>query len=1227
MNLIPLFLLPPKILLSIAQKRNTGGKKREALRAVDKALNKLAARSSSPRNVAPDTSSQVKKACLLKGHIHKDLGDYADAMRSFLWAYKLGGEDIGALEFLTSELLKAKDLSPLARSIYLDYLSGTNDAGNSGQARRNLKLLEALSAPDWGRPETFSLVESWNEEVASRRSDLAWPYRNLGTIALYFYDWEQGSQLLRKALALNRNDCVTLLNLSYALFREGQAYEAKEHLDRLIESHPGGGAFLLRAHVLRALGDYAGAALDYRRVAESDLFTDEERWAYAEVCINAGYFKEALRQLNILPDHYDPRWLLMSALVDRAEKRDGEALAKFHRVISSEKSSDELCSQAVAQILSLLGKNPEAQGALDALDDVPSYCEDDLYWTVRGNVLLGLGQIEEALDAWNQILYPSFELRHTVMSTARHYLAGLYNAGLDLEVIDAVRTGLISETASDEVAAEIIVSALSRHVLARLNGAHGSKKLLKAIDLVSGHLSSPSLLQRLDLLRGLVYVSLCKYQKALATFSSLPSAVMKNEEVALQMARCALHAGATDDCLKALEALRIGDPRAGGIRTALAALEGDWDAAARYLSDLRSLKDNNEFRAAIFFRAGWWADLERLNGSAGSVVNHYRIAHLLRSGNHEDALQVMSSIQESEPDRALSNRLIGWLRLQSAKDYKVAGERERAAEILTEVLPLWPDSDGPAAYLERLDADLMRVLLLVAGGREGVGGVLKARVANHAADDPTPCHNLALFYFVNGELHATRGDFEGAIGNWEKSIAYLCVPLSNQTYMTEWANRRLEVYESYSPVEAAAHIEEQLLRYYEATFKKWSEHLAGRAMPAQAARLSDLPLALRAELQGARMLTNLGGFSVTSRRAAVLCAGPMFISMMGWERSFALFLSRLKIKQAISVESNESDPLNALLDLMAQLEAEEKEGAVDISVKERVEKLFSVMRFAAVREAEGNLEAALQRLREVKGAYEPMTPAVGRHRVKSPRRRGDVNLTLHSPAFARDRSPKRFRELVAKYEVELLTALGEQEIASLDGRLASGIQYWREALALARDGEQHSRVVGSVQETALGRAYVLQDKRETAEAIRLLEEVDALCGGEELRALLSRLYAIEGVSVYNKSGDLEQAITNLRHAVSLNPHSLYAQGNLARVLSFQVDDLRDEDPAWALILLDEAMDAISACRDLDVDNEEYRRMEVLTKAKVNLLRIRAGEISMEELPPEDLVGLLLLTEE
>jgi tetratricopeptide (TPR) repeat protein len=381
---------------------------------------------------------------------------------------------------------------------------------------------------------------------------------------------------------------------------------------------------------------------------------------------------------------------------------------------------------------------------------------------------------------------------------------------------------------------------------------------------------------------------------------------------------------------------------------------------------------------------------------------------------------------------------------------------------------------------------------------------------------------------------------------------------------------------------------------------------------------------LRAELQGARLVSSLGGFYLTPHSPDKISAGPIFISMVDSERSFDTFLSQIRVKQLHLPASPEDDPLAAWLDLMAHLEAEERDGAVDVSVKERLEKLFSLMRFAAVLEEGGNLEAALSRLREVKSAYKAVIASRMRRRAEFQSAQYGVSLSLRNPAFSRKRSTRRYRQLADKYEIELLTALGGQEIASPDDRLSSGIQYWCEAILLARDEEQYQQVREKIRETARGRAYVLKNKHQYEEAICLLEQVDELCGDEEVRTLLSRLCAIEGIRVCNE-GDLESAIPSLRRAVYLNPYSLYAQRNLARVLIFLVDDIHERGGSARLrMLLEEAMDAIHACMYLDEGNEEYQQMEILTRAKLNFLRIESGEINMGDLSPVDMSGLLLL---
>jgi tetratricopeptide (TPR) repeat protein len=1218
MNLLPLSLLSPKRLLRVARKNNARGDNGHAILAVNTALEKLAQKSSSI--LGASFEREAGEAWLLKGRVHKELGQNDSATVAFLSAYELRATDVDALDFLTSELLKSGDQSEVARSVYLDYLSEVHHSERHEQTKRNLQLLESLSAPDWGRPETIDSTEKWNELIASRRNDLPWVFRHVGTIAMYFGDWWRAVSYLEQALLRDGNDCDTRQQLAYALFKEDRLDEAKEHLDHLVARQPRGASRLLRAHVHRAIGDPAAAALDYRWVAESKLLIDEERLSYAEVCINAGYFEEAARQLNLIGMSHDPRWLLLSGIVDRCEQREGEALIKFARLVSH----DQFCPQAVAQILSLLAARAGVPQGLEVLEYLPEYYRDDLYWSVKGNVLLSLGRLEGALDAWKQVASPAEELYETINSVGQYYFADLYARGQDLEIIRALRRDLTSGMDSDNVA-EIIVSALGRYIQKNLSVTSRPKKFLRDLDLIEHSFPGYPGLEKLDLLRALVHTSAGDYYKAAVAFSRFAPALTGNDEMALQVARCAIHLGSSADCLEALEYLDSEDQRANKIRCALAALDGDWDTAAKYVSALQPASNYHEFKAAIFFQAGRWADLESLNGASSHIATYYRMAHLLLSGKANSAFQVQSSIPADESTRNLSNWLFGWLRLQVAKDLRSEGNLVHADENLVDALILWPESSGPASCLKSLDAHLMSTLLLNEKAMEAFGGLLEAHAARRSPADAASCHNLGLFHFCNGVRHANRGAFDLAIESWEKSIGYISVALCDQTYMTDWARRRLMCYGTYQVVESAQ-IERDVLQYCDATFKKWSEELANRSMSAEAAKVLDLPLAMRAELQAARVLSTLGGFSVTPNSVDKISAGPIFISMMKYERPFASFLSQLRLKHADLPDSLPENPADALAELFARWEAEEREGAVDPLVKERLEKLCSVMRIASVREEEDNLESALRRLREAKSTLRSKPQGRARNEsVFQPAFRTE-NLSKRNPAFARKGGAKQLRELAARYEVELLVALGAQNVASSDDRISIGIQNWSESITLSAETGQYLWVVDKIRETARGRAYVLKNKNQFEDAIKLLEGVDELCGDDDVRSLLAKLHAIEGVLAGN-SGEMDRAVTKLRQATLLNSQSIYAQENLAGALLYRVEEVRFTDPNLARMMLEEALTAIDICRSLDEHNEEYKKTHEVIKAKWNFMRIELGEITMNDLPPEDVVGLILLAVE
>lgn len=1192
MNLWPLSLRSSPKLLSFARRKCLQGKYPKALPAVDLVMKRLAASASSSEPTL-ESYSQTWEALLLKGHILRNLGETGAATVAFLLAYKLLPIDDDALEFLAAELLRDGDLGETARTVYLDYLAGEHSR-NPRRNKTNLQLLESLSAPQWKQGESFESTLGWNQIICQRRPDLAWPHRHIGAIAIAWADWDTAVDSLQQAHDLERSNTKTLQDLAYALFRVARFQDAKTYLDRLISGQPRNSALLLRAHVHRGLKNFAAAVRDFRRVSELNALTDEERLSYAEVCINAGYLDEAAKELWQLYWYYDARWLLLSALVDEAEERYDQALTKLDQVIAMDLN---LAFQAVPRVLNLLARNPELPDGREILDAIPAEYRDDSYWIIKGNILLALGRTQQAFEAWLEVAYLNNEQFAALASLERYHLATLYNQNRDLDIIRLLRKELLFQTDSDEIA-EIIVSSLSRFVCKNLNVTFRPEKFFKDIELIETWFPGSADADRLELLRALVHTACGHYEEAAQIFSQLPPST--NDEINLQVARCAIHNGAWLDCLETLNCVDRKNRQANRIRCALSALHGNWEAAGQYLSRLPSQTDLDKFNAAILFRTGKWTELQNLNGSARYVADYYRIAHHLQCGNDQLAAELLASIPPHDPHRVLSNWLFGWRQLQPDQS-RITGD-QCLEDTLLAALTLWPDGRGPASCVKNLNVTFMRALLLNEKALEAFGAVLEADARSSGPTHSASCHNLGLFHFCSGIRYAADDNFEGTFESWQKAIAYIAVALADEDYMAQWIGQRLQSYGIDQHVETRQ-IVDQVARHYDATFKKTSEELANRSRPVESGMVSDLVLALWSELNAARALKTLGGFDIRVGSEKV-GAGPIFISMMDEEHAFAAFLSNLKLRYAELPEDLSDDPVAALWQIVENWKSQEAEGALDPSTKERLEKLYSVLRFAVVRHEENNLESALKRLREARSSFR-VPATLPRPKSRACAAVNCVNLAQRNPAFARKGGRRDFLSLAKRYEIELLTLLGEHDVASIDNRVDSGIEYWREALSLAQDTGEYVWVTQKIQEVGIGRAQFLHLKNDLPEAIALLEQVNELCGDEEVGKALSKLIGVRGVRA-NNNGELEVAVQDLRYAVSLCPHSVYTQFNLAIILHNLAGDVLNDNPERAQLLLEEALEAINVCRDVDGDNEQYWETQSKIKDDLNWLRFELG---------------------
>ena len=229
-NLLPLFLLPTGMLLRIARRRSAGGDYEQALRAVDRALQRL------PREVAMRT--HAGEAWLLKGKIHNSLGSSADATAAMLTAHEYGSYELESLRFLAPALLQAGEESPAARRVYLDYLSQASEGDSPDRLRQNLLRLKEISQPDLRSRASSDASRKWNEHVISKKETLAWAHEHLGRVAVSQDDWKRAIVCLDRAHVLEPANHQTHRLLAYVLAKDGQFVESRRHLDSLIKVDP-----------------------------------------------------------------------------------------------------------------------------------------------------------------------------------------------------------------------------------------------------------------------------------------------------------------------------------------------------------------------------------------------------------------------------------------------------------------------------------------------------------------------------------------------------------------------------------------------------------------------------------------------------------------------------------------------------------------------------------------------------------------------------------------------------------------------------------------------------------------------------------------------------------------------------------------------------------------------------------------------------------------------------
>lgn len=244
-----------------------------------------------------------------------------------------------------------------------------------------------------------------------------------------------------------------------------------------------------------------------------------------------------------------------------------------------------------------------------------------------------------------------------------------------------------------------------------------------------------------------------------------------------------------------------------------------------------------------------------------------------------------------------------------------------------------------------------------------------------------------------------------------------------------------------------------------------------------------------------------------------------------------------------------------------------KEGA---DSAEEIERFFSSLRQVAVLDEAGQAGAALDRLRREAG---------GRH-----------------PADG---------EVARRMETSLLLRLAEREVSSSEDSINAGIEHWRQAFALARNGTR-AAVVEAIHRVAFGRAHALEEGDRSPEAIRLLEGVNDICGDEAVLGELSAVLAHAAVASVNRGESLQGAVEGLRRARELNRHSPHINRNLVVALSNRVDEVIADDRDAALELLREARQIAEASLRVDPTDSEMQELVWSFDARLSSLSLGGG---------------------
>lgn len=531
--------------------------------------------------------------------------------------------------------------------------------------------------------------------------------------------------------------------------------------------------------------------------------------------------------------------------------------------------------------------------------------------------------------------------------------------------------------------------------------------------------------------------------------------------------------------------------------------------------------------------------------------------------------------------------------------------------------------DGPRSGTELVDVLRARLpgeaplLTLLAGSREEAVAAWRRRLAETPGDLAT-VHSLAVAHLWQARELERSGAWEHAVASWRESCAYWAALLTDDGFWERWCAERAETYQrAVLPADTSRlrwgvgqHLADLL-----ASHEQWHTE---RNRPELAAAYREVADGLECELNGARLLKELGGVRPPARPDTPVACGPRLLRTLGLERALGELVARLDRAAGDGREPGE----HAVRELRCA---------------------FSELAVAHALCDLHKFEPALRALPRL-GRLSKLPEDCAHPGARSSAGGATDDECAHCREFrARNPAylylPRRHARLLqdgVSLAIHAHMALARAALTGRGDGLSGALRHWTAALRLAERAAMQVRTRQAVVRMALSRAHTLSNGDGPQygacldEAIALVERVTRLPGPlprearERLAATLADLLAYRGVwrgytcTRYDLPPDFAGAHADLRRALHLNPESRYARVNLVRGLVFTLDE-RTGDDHERLVVLGEALRVLhdGLAR---TDGHGYRDVLDDTLGELDTLLSR-------DLAADDLLAQLRATEE